>query len=439
MNNKSHFNQSVCIRFDGRITSAEVGLIFNKLSDHHDILRAKIVKDATAYRQVISSESVITEVEEHSLINHPDALATVQQLGNRAHTSLDIYSGKNMKLLLFQLENESRLLIVIHHIVIDAVSWRILFEDIDNLLVQHKAGLALTLPFKTTPYTLWAEKIREQYVEKDKPFWNKFNNLNLKGLEKENPEGANRVQDACTIKFGLNKELTKQLIAQAHAAYNTRINDILMAALALACRDMFDVNDLVVDIENHGRDNVGNLNISRTLGWFTAFYPVHLNAGNGAIADAVINVKDALRRSPDFSQSYLLNRQAGALSDTAGVCASICFNYLGQFDTDISGKNFSVLYNNEPYQTIALTENRFYEWEFLSMIAHDELEMSFTFSSMQYDTEKMENSLAHVSKMPYRDNHPLLCNYRPNNYCFRFFVQTTFSAGINAVAGPAGY
>ncbi|QEM12508.1 non-ribosomal peptide synthetase [Mucilaginibacter rubeus] len=388
LRNKNHFNQAVCIKFNDRVTSAEVALIFNKLSDHHDILRARFLEDDNKYTQVISSESVLCDVEEHWLTGHADAVGAMQQLGSKAQHDLNIQPGKNMKLVLFQLENESRLLIIIHHLVIDGVSWRILVEDIDNLLLQYKAGTPLALPAKTTPYTTWAEKLKEHYSEKDDAFWNKLNNSNFNAPVKDNPGGTNRIQDARTIKFSLNKELTRQLTEQTGFAYNTGINDILMTALALACSREFDIDSLVVDVESHGRDSIRGINISRTLGWFTAFYPIHLNIGKGTIADAVTNVKDALRKSPEFLHGYLLNRQAQ--SNARELCTNICFNYLGQFDTDISGRNFSILNNNEPYQTIGLTETRFYEWEFLGMIMHEELEMSFTFSTAQYDAEKME-------------------------------------------------
>jgi len=77
--------------------------------------------------------------------------------------------------------------------VIDGVSWRILVEDIDSLLLQYKAGSPLALPAKTTPYTTWAEKLRNHYSEKDDAFWNKLNDSNFKMPVKDNPDGTNRI------------------------------------------------------------------------------------------------------------------------------------------------------------------------------------------------------------------------------------------------------
>ena len=128
-------------------------------------------------------------------------------------------------------------------------------------------------------------------------------------------------------------------------AYNTRINDALLAALAIDCRRQTGASAVLVDLEGHGREELDpSLDLSRTVGWFTTIFPVLLDlspdlAAGGGPGGALRSVKETLRALPAQGIGYGLLRY---LSDEAAAAlrrlppAEIAFNYLGQLDTVLS-------------------------------------------------------------------------------------------------------
>jgi non-ribosomal peptide synthase protein (TIGR01720 family) len=188
------------------------------------------------------------------------------------------------------------------------------------------------------------------------------------------------------LRFSISKTDSARILRQIHDAYRTNVNDILLAALAMAVNRHFNLSQIQVDLEGHGREEIG-ADTGRTIGWFTTIYPVLFNTGDTALSSFIIDVKEKLHRVPRNGLHFLLHpRQNGDLSAN---CSSIAFNYLGQFETDISGKSFEVE-RGLSFETIASNENRLYDLELTCIVYDGCLNFTIAFSGKQYRETAMK-------------------------------------------------
>jgi NRPS condensation-like uncharacterized protein len=176
--------------------------------------------------------------EVYDLRNHEKPVKALEDKANEIQASIDLEKGPLMKLALFRLDDGDRLLIVIHHLVIDGISWRILFEDIETLNRQYKKGEPLKLPLKTDSFKVWSEKLSRYANSKtflqEKAYWQELESKQAPQIKKDFEDGENFVKETAVISFRLSEEETLQLLTKANEAFGTEINDILLTALALS-------------------------------------------------------------------------------------------------------------------------------------------------------------------------------------------------------------
>ncbi len=302
----------------------------------HDVLRARFSRDG-AYFQAQATESLW--VRELSSRDQLTALA------DDAQRSLDLQNGPLLRALLVNLpEDEQRLLLVIHHLVVDGVSWRILLEDLQNAYAALATGAALALPRKTSSFKHWAEQLQRHAgspaLAAQLGWWQ----AQLQGVSDELPcdrvDGSQQQRHALSVATRLDRELTRQLLQDAPAAYRTQINDLLLTALARVIARWTGRAETLVRLEGHGREELfDDLDITRTVGWFTSLYPVKLTPAL-ELADSIKAIKEQLRAVPDKGIGYGVLRHLGddQARRTLGALAqgNIVFNYLGQFDAGVS-------------------------------------------------------------------------------------------------------
>ena len=192
-------------------------------------------------------------------------------------------AGKLIQVTLFNLgkNQPNRLLIVIHHLVIDGVSWRILLADLSTVLAQLDRGQTIQLPPKTTSFKQWAERLQEyeqtEQLKTELNYWCCTSRKQIKPLPVDDADGINTEAVARTVSVCLGETETKALLQEVPAAYHTQINDILLAALVKAFAEWTGESQLLVNLEGHGREDIfPDLNLSRTVGWFTTVFPVLL-------------------------------------------------------------------------------------------------------------------------------------------------------------------
>jgi non-ribosomal peptide synthase protein (TIGR01720 family) len=309
-----------------------------------------------------------------------------------------------MRLALFRLPDGDRLLLALHHLVVDGLSWRILFEDIQTLYRQHAEGVALALPRKTDSFKSWAELLAvyansaEFLAERD--YWAAIEATPVPLIERDGDGDRSYVADEQRLSFDLSVEETDLLLTRVNKAFNTEINDILLAALGLAAANCFGHLRVAVAVEGHGREEIlPDADVSRTVGWFTTIYPVVLDLSDaGDLSKLIKGVKENLRGVRHKGIGHGLLKHLTRPEHKAGVRFNLrpqfTFNYHGQFDADLTDLEAFIAFES-PGKLRSPRAERMEEFGVSCSIEAKRLRASISFSREQHRPAKVEQLCRH--------------------------------------------
>ncbi|HFT8449689.1 TPA: non-ribosomal peptide synthase/polyketide synthase [Pseudomonas aeruginosa] len=333
------WNQSVLLEAREPLDARHLEQALRGVLAHHDALRLSFTREAAGWtarhRGVEEGAAALLRVARVA------DLAALRALADEVQRSLDLADGPLLRALLATFDDGSqRLLLVIHHLVVDGVSWRILFEDLQTAYRQLLAGQAVELPAKTSAFRDWAERLRafagDGGLDGELAYWQG----QLQGASSDlpclDPLGDQSNRHARSVSCGLDAEATRQLLQEAPAAYRTQVNDLLLTALArVICRWTGQV-DALIQLEGHGREELfAEIDLTRTVGWFTSLFPLRLTPAEG-IAASIKGIKEQLRAVPNKGIGFGALRYLGSAASQAALAGlpvpRITFNYLGQFD-----------------------------------------------------------------------------------------------------------
>lgn len=261
---------------------------------------------------------------------------------NDAQRSLDLSNGPLLRCVLVSRSDErQQLLIAAHHLAVDGVSWRVLLEDLQLAYKQAAGGRTIELDLEIDGLHDWARYLHQDLansrLDGELAYWQGLS-AEEATLPCDNPDGTARVADGDHMRMTLDEAQTQRLLNNAPTAYRTRINDLLLAALAQALGQWSGRSRHVITLEGHGRNGPdGAPDVSRTVGWFTTLYPVALEASDDAL-DTLKRTKEMLRQVPSEGVGYgvLKELQGAELPELTG--AGLTFNYLGRFDGEASSQ-----------------------------------------------------------------------------------------------------
>ncbi|WP_338477064.1 amino acid adenylation domain-containing protein [Pseudomonas khavaziana] len=333
---RQHWNQSLLLIPREPIMAARLDAALQQLVNHHDGLRLRYQSSAEGWQQHYSEpvgESVLWQ-------RQADSHQALAQLCNEAQRSLNLQDGPLLRALLVQMPDHSqRLLLVIHHLVVDGVSWRILLDDLQQLYAGLREGAAPALAGKTTSYQAWTARLQgavPRFLPQLEGWQARHGQAPTADLPCDNPQGALHQYLEEKVSCTLDADTTRQLLTLAPAAYRTQVNDLLLTALArVVCRWSGQASALV-QLEGHGREDLfDDVDLTRSVGWFTSMFPVNLTPAH-ALSDSIKAVKEQLRAVPDKGIGYGVLRYLAPSPVVAALAAlpqpRITFNYLGQFD-----------------------------------------------------------------------------------------------------------
>ncbi|HHM5060759.1 TPA: non-ribosomal peptide synthase/polyketide synthase [Pseudomonas aeruginosa] len=340
---RQHWNQSVLLEPGQALDGTLLETALQALLAHHDALRLGFrLEDGTwraEHRRAVEAGEVLLWQQSVA-----DGQA-LEALAEQVQRSLDLGSGPLLRALLATLgDGSQRLLLVIHHLVVDGVSWRILLEDLQTAYRQLQAGQAVALPAKTSAFKAWAERLqahaRDGGLEGERGYWL----AQLEGVSTELPcddrEGAQSVRHVRSARTELTEEATRRLLQEAPAAYRTQVNDLLLTALARVIGRWTGQADTLFQLEGHGREELfEDIDLTRTVGWFTSLFPLRLSPV-AELGASIKRIKEQLRAIPHKGLGFGALRYLGSAEDRAALAAlpspRITFNYLGQFDGSFS-------------------------------------------------------------------------------------------------------
>ncbi|OMC33796.1 non-ribosomal peptide synthetase [Mycobacterium sp. GA-1841] len=345
------FNQTVVVQAPAGVTESDVQTILNALLDRHPTLRLRAAQDDDGHWSLLIPETGSAQADLESLdVMSEQALAA-------ARARLNPATGQMVSAL--WVTTTGQLVLIVHHLAVDAVSWRILLEDLNIAWAQLCQGRPAELPMVGTSFVQWSNLLdqhaRTSTVVEQADHWRRVL-AHPSALPAVRPE-ADTYATAGHLTATLDVATTRVLLGAAPAAFHAGVQDILLIAYGLALTEFLEVTlPVVVDVEGHGRseelDGLGdrNIDLSRTVGWFTTKYPMALNvgrhlnglswsavvAGDAALGDVIKAVKEQLRGLPD-GMTYGLLRYLNPDVELRGADPTIAFNYLGRLGATGSG------------------------------------------------------------------------------------------------------
>ncbi|MCL1936227.1 MAG: amino acid adenylation domain-containing protein [Defluviitaleaceae bacterium] len=327
-----HFNQSMIIKINFGHESIEE--VIKNIVTHHDILRAVYLNSTL---EITKNAQNKYKYEICDLRESQTVYKDIKLICEEKQRSMNLKIGPLFKCISFFTNNGHYLFIVAHHLIIDGVSWRILIEDINMVLKQIKKNEEIKFPGKTASFIEWSEALYEYKksddLKKEKDYWEHIENSS-KEYDYKNKIGISKFEYK-TIKMSISEEYTTKLLKDSNKAYNTKINDLLLSAFALAIKESINQDKISIILEGHGREQLHkDIKIDRTVGWFTIMYPVILNCYED-IETSIIETKEMLRKIPNNGIGF------GLISNKfEGI--DVSFNYLGEVNSGIDFEQYDI-------------------------------------------------------------------------------------------------
>ncbi|OEZ64148.1 non-ribosomal peptide synthetase [Duganella sp. HH105] len=334
-----HWNQSLLLSSTEVIDPALLEQAVAAVVTLHEALRTGHQPDGDLWSLAVQADapSVFERIDLSAQADTATALSRAVDLAQR---SLSLQRPFKAVWIDMGAGRGGRLLLVAHHLVVDAVSWRVILEDLQTVHRQLIQGRAPGLTAATSSFRDWSAALARhaagEALAAELAHW--------RGVAGEaeptlpgNATGSNTVADARTVITALDEDRTTALLGDVPQAYRTRIDDVLLTALSRSLCAWDGRESVLVELEGHGREAhlFDGVDLSRSVGWFTTLYPVRLAPGTGEDVGASLKaVKEQLRQVPGKGLGYgvlrYLSETGRALADAA--YPQVTFNYLGQLD-----------------------------------------------------------------------------------------------------------
>jgi non-ribosomal peptide synthase protein (TIGR01720 family) len=334
-----HFNQTTVVQAPAGATEADVVVLLQALLDRHAMLRLRADDDGAGGWSF--------RVPEAGSVDARECLQTVEVLSDAAMLAAGsrLNPAAGVMLSAVWVASTGRLVSIVHHLAVDGVSWRILLEDLNIAWAQHHHGQQVELPAPGTSFARWSGLLAEHAscpeVVEQAPAWRQVA-ATPAALPAVRPE-VDTYSSVGQLSMALDAETTRILLSEVPTAFHAGIHEILLIAFALACAEFLGTGDapIGIDVEGHGRhDELGpDVDLSRTVGWFTTKYPVALAvgglswaqvvAGDAGLGALIKDAKEQLRALPE-PLTYGLLRYLNPEVDLDGSDPPIGFNYLGR-------------------------------------------------------------------------------------------------------------
>ncbi len=328
-----HFDQSVQVEFADEVDVDALRRALAALVEHHDALRMRFERTASGWREHNAPVAPVDVLSVHGL-SEEDGVG-LSAATDEVHRGFDLARGPLLRAALL---TSRRLLVAVHHLVVDGVSWRVLLEDLETAYLQARRGEEVVLGQKTTSFREWAHKLAghtsDGGFDDEVAHWAGVTGDPGVPVDRHGTGTTGTVRG---VTAGLDADLTRALLQDVPAVYRTQVNDVLLSALGRVLGGWTGRDRVLVDLEGHGRDGefLDGVDLSRTVGWFTSVFPVALDVPTGDWGEVLKSTKERLRAVPRRGIGH------GAAHRSAGAARPVvAFNYLGQFDGSAGGTAF---------------------------------------------------------------------------------------------------
>lgn len=418
--NPHHWNVSLLLELRRDLPDSHLQQAAQALLAHHDLLRCRYdLSSAAAAPEDNAARSVsqtITAPGERcpfdridlSHLTETEEPAAIEAKIAEWQGKLNLEYGPLMRLVRLERGTDKNpyLLLVLHHLVCDVVSWRVLIEDLQRALQQLDKEQAIDLPAKTTSFQYWAKKLvahaGSDAVRNELDYWQRTlaRAETVLPFDFEADLSANTEASTRMMRVYLTVEETQALLQEIPKRYKTQINDVLLTALVQAFRTWTGKPGLLIDLEGHGREVIfDDVDLSRTVGWFTSSFPAYLHLENepeeiGA-AGAVQMIQQQLQEIPGRGFGYGLLRYLQKEETIRAQLRAlprplVNFNYLGQFDQTLDESSPFALVQDFSMNDRAPEGPRSHVLEIVGAVIDEQLQFEWYYSANLHRLETIQ-------------------------------------------------
>lgn len=333
-----HYNQSFIVRIKRPIETTALLQALKTIVSRHSMLRARFMQDTDG-----CWAQLVTDDVESSLIFHVtsgiNSLDDTEQIFQEAQVGLEISNGPVLSAQLINLNDGSQYLCLIaHHLVVDLVSWRIILQDLEEALESTSINIHTTISFQSWNHLQLSYSETSDGLAALAPQSVIPSDVEVADFDYWGVPDARSYGTAVFSSFELDSHSTSALLGSANQALSTEPVEIFMAAVFDGFQAVFPQRKIpTLFTEGHGREPWDtNIDVSRTVGWFTTMYPISINknAGDDSLLSTLRQVKDASRSIPAkgwryFTSRYLTSAGQNAFAEHGAM--EILFNHLGQY------------------------------------------------------------------------------------------------------------
>lgn len=393
-----YWNQAVAVTTRPEVGFGALREAWRAVLSRHAAFRLRFTRGAGGWKQslVETAEAVPDLIEIPTPAPGAPALAAAMAREAAAlQQSLDLAAGPLVRACWIPAARgeSGRLIAVAHHLVIDAVSWRIIFAEVAAALLGE------AVPPAAVSFPAWAAAAARRDFAAAREFWRAEAARAAVPLPSDFPAGVayNREAEAASVTVTLSRADTTVLLERAGVTARSRIDEMLLSALLAAVQDWTGRAAVRVNLESHGRDALGEtIDVSRTVGWFTALYPVTLAATPGAsLPERLAAVKERVRAATAHGAAYGWLRHAAG-GDALAAPAEISFNYLGRLDLALEAEGPFAAAAESIGPDHAPESPRAHALDVMAAVGHDGLRIECIFGTRRHERATVERLLARM-------------------------------------------
>jgi bacitracin synthase 1 len=389
----ARFNQTILLRAAGTLDAEAMRSALGAVLAHHEALRLTLRPEAGAWRQGTRPDPHVS-LDVVDLRGCSDASAELAAHAGRLQGAHDPADGRLVAAAIYRQSDGDRLLISVHHFGIDAVSWRILLEDLERAYRAVKDGKPPALP-SVTSYLDWAAALEAEVKAgaqaKELAYWTDVMRADVPRIAVDDAGAPNRQADAAEVSGRVEAAASAALTGAANGLYRTTPEELLIVALMRALDRWKGVHRLRIAIEGNGRGRrPGGFDISRTIGWFTVIYPVVLDLpADRDLGYQVRAIKEQLRSVPEEGAGFGQLRWMSDTRSASGLTGEvpILFNYLGRIGEAVARHGFSwddTAIGSDVEGTLA----RHHEIDLSAALIGEELRLTLRYGARRLDGAK---------------------------------------------------
>lgn len=402
LNKPEHWNQSLVLQLSSTIVMDNLEKCLDFVFNHHTAFGIRFNKIAQNWQASYQNLSLFN-LEKYTIKSSENFSLEFNKYSNMLGAKLKLSDGPLYKVALISgaPDGELRLLIIIHHLIVDGVSWRILINEITEAYQQISKGNSISLLEEKNTYKDWVLQLYDyansEKLEREKPYW-----LSLASTAEfpiDNQNCINKVRNSATLTFSFSDQDTVILLNRISATQSGQMLNTLLTGLLLAYHDWHGGKELLLELESHGREELfEGLDINNTIGWFTTIFPILLKLPDdyhdNQLSNLLTAIDTQLTAIPNNGIGYSLLRYLSKISSLRNelhklATAKIVFNYLGQVITN--NKNDLFKLSNEMSGLSSDPDNLRSHWlEINSIILNGKLTIHLTYCKEAYHKDNIE-------------------------------------------------